>query len=95
VLKVIIETCMLSDEEIIKVCEICSDAGVDFVKTSTGFNGEGATPENIRLIRDNIPEHIQIKAAGGIRTLEFAEAIIRAGADRIGSSSGVKIIKDS
>jgi len=94
-LKVIIETGLLTDEEIVKVCEICAECEVDFVKTSTGFNGTGATIEAVQLIRKSLPSHIQIKASGGIRTRAFAEALIAAGADRLGCSQGVQIINES
>jgi deoxyribose-phosphate aldolase len=94
-LKVIIETCLLSPEEIVKICELVGDIGVDFIKTSTGFNGEGATIENVKLIRQSTPGKIKIKAAGGIKTREFAEQLIKAGADRIGTSSGIFIVNGS
>jgi len=94
-LKVIIETCLLSPEEIIKICELVGEVGVDFIKTSTGFNGEGATVENVKLIRQSTPLRIKIKAAGGIKTRAFAEELIKAGADRIGTSSGIAIVTGS
>jgi deoxyribose-phosphate aldolase len=92
ILKVIFETCLLTDEEIIQACEICKEIGVDFVKTSTGFNAGGAKTEHIQLMRAHLPPKIKIKAAGGIKTKEFAEELIKAGADRIGTSSGVSIV---
>jgi deoxyribose-phosphate aldolase len=91
-LKVIIETCLLTDEEITKMCELIGEVGVDFIKTSTGFNGEGATVEHVKLIRQSTPKKIRIKAAGGIKTRAFAEELIKAGADRIGTSSGIDIV---
>lgn len=94
ILKVIIETAYLSDEEIIQACEICRDAGVDFVKTSTGFAPEGAKVEHISLMRANLPSNVGIKASGGIKTLAQAKALIEAGADRIGTSSGVQIVAE-
>ncbi|MBS0001328.1 MAG: deoxyribose-phosphate aldolase [Cyclobacteriaceae bacterium] len=93
ILKVIIETACLSDDEISQACEICSDAGADFVKTSTGFASSGAKVEHVRLMRSVLPSHIGIKAAGGIRDYETAADLIRAGADRLGTSSGVGIIQ--
>lgn len=91
-LKVIIETAYLDEKEIITACEICSQAGVDFVKTSTGFAPEGAKVEHITLMRSVLPSNVGIKASGGIKTYEQAVALIQAGADRIGTSSGVQIL---
>ncbi len=91
-LKVIIETAWLSDEEIIRACKLCSDAGADFVKTSTGFAPSGASAQHIRLMRQNLPAQVGIKASGGIRTRLQAEEMIAAGADRLGTSSGIAII---
>lgn len=91
-LKVIIETSYLSDPEIIQACKICVDAGADFVKTSTGFASKGASVEHITLMKKILPDHVGIKASGGIKTLESAEAMIRAGATRIGTSSGVSMV---
>lgn len=93
ILKVILETAYLSDEEIKLACEICKDAGADFVKTSTGFASSGAKVEHIKLMRSVLPSHVGIKAAGGIRDYETAIGMIKAGADRLGTSSGVKIIQ--
>lgn len=92
ILKVIIETAYLSDEEIIQACGICAEAGADYVKTSTGFAPEGAKEQHIRLIRANLPSSVGIKASGGIKTYEQALSLIQAGADRIGTSSGVHIV---
>jgi len=94
IVKVIIETGLLNEEEVLKVCEICAKLEVDFVKTSTGFNGQGATLEAVQLLRANLPKSIKVKASGGIRERVFAEQLIEAGADRIGTSSGVRLIKD-
>lgn len=94
-LKVIIETAYLSQKEIEKACKICADAGADFVKTSTGFAPEGATLENIRLMRSILPASVGIKASGGIKTYTQAKALIEAGADRIGTSSGVEIANEA
>ena len=91
-LKVIIETAYLSDSELEKACKICADAGADFVKTSTGFAPTGAKPENIALMKKVLPSHVGIKASGGIKTHEQALAMIEAGANRIGTSSGLSII---
>ena len=91
-LKVIIETAYLSDEEITEACKLCADAGVDFVKTSTGFAPTGAKVEHIKLMRSVLPAEVGIKASGGIKTREQAIAMVEAGADRLGASSGVKII---
>ena len=92
-LKVIIETAYLTEEEILKACTWCQDAGADFVKTSTGFAPEGAKLEHIKLMRAHLSPQVGIKASGGIRTLEDAEAFLAAGADRLGTSSGVKIVE--
>lgn len=95
ILKVIIETAYLSIAEIEQACKICADAGADFVKTSTGFAPEGATVEHITLMKNKLPAQVGIKASGGIKTLEFAEALLQAGADRIGTSSGVSIVQST
>jgi len=94
-LKVILETAYLSKEEIEAGCHICKDAGADFVKTSTGFAHEGATVENIKIMRAALPSSVGIKAAGGIKDLKTAVAMIKAGADRIGTSSGVAILEEA
>ncbi|RDC64722.1 deoxyribose-phosphate aldolase [Adhaeribacter pallidiroseus] len=91
--KVIIETALLSEEEIIDACAICAQAEADFVKTSTGFAPHGATVEDVLLMRQNLPERVRIKASGGIRDLAFAKELIQAGADRLGTSAGVQLIK--
>jgi deoxyribose-phosphate aldolase len=92
-LKVIIETAYLSDSEIEKACKLCADAGVDFVKTSTGFAPAGATVEHVILMKKNLPPSVGIKASGGIKSHEQALAMIEAGATRIGTSSGVSILE--
>ncbi len=94
IVKVIIETCYLDDEEIVKACEICREAGADFIKSSTGFGPEGAKTEDISLMRKTVGRDIGIKAAGGIRNFEQALAMLDAGANRIGASSGVQIVTD-
>lgn len=92
VLKVILETALLSEEQIIKACEKLNDIGVDFAKTSTGFNGGGATVEAISLMRKHLNPEISIKASGGIRTKEEAEKMITYGADRIGASKSINLL---
>ena len=91
-MKVIIETAYLSEEEIRRACKICADAGADFVKTSSGWAGEGAKLEHIRLMRQVLPSNVGIKASGGIKTFAEAQAMMAAGADRIGTSSALQII---
>ena len=93
VVKVIIESGVLTDEEIITCCRIYAKVGADFVKTSTGYAETGATLPSVQLIRANLPSHIRIKASGGIRTYEDAKMYIEAGAERIGCSAGVSIVK--
>ncbi|PIQ22533.1 MAG: deoxyribose-phosphate aldolase [Cytophagales bacterium CG18_big_fil_WC_8_21_14_2_50_42_9] len=92
-LKVIIETALLSEKEIIKACQMCTEAEADFVKTSTGFASRGASVADILLLRANLPAHIRIKASGGIRDFAFAQELIAAGADRIGTSAGLQLIQ--
>jgi deoxyribose-phosphate aldolase len=92
-LKVILETFLLSDDEKKLACEIAKAAGADFVKTSTGFNGGGATVEDIRLMRSVVGESMGVKASGGVRSYEQAVAMIEAGANRIGTSSGISIVQ--
>jgi len=93
ILKVIIEVCLLEEEEKIKMCEIVTEAGADFIKTSTGFSSGGATEADIRLFARHVGAGVKIKAAGGIRSFEDAERLIRAGASRLGTSALVKIMK--
>jgi deoxyribose-phosphate aldolase len=92
--KVIIEAALLTDEEKTTVCQIVKDARADFIKTSTGFNGGGATVEDVRLMREVVGDGMGVKAAGGVRTLAAAQAMVEAGANRIGSSSGVAIARE-
>ena len=92
-LKVIIETCLLTTEEIVKACEIAKGAGLDFVKTSTGFSTAGATPEHVALMRKTVGPVMGVKAAGGVRTFADAVNMINAGATRLGTSGGIGIIK--
>lgn len=92
-LKVIIETCLLTDKEKIKMCEIVSDSGADFIKTSTGFSTAGATFHDVELFAKHVKPGVRIKAAGGISSLEDAEKFIELGASRLGTSRVVKIVK--
>jgi len=94
-IKMILETAYLSDEEIRTACKFCQDAGADFVKTSTGFAPAGATVEHIKLMRATVGDALGVKASGGIRDLAQTIAMIEAGADRIGTSSGVKIMQEA
>ncbi len=94
ILKVIIETCMLTDEEKIKMCEIVTEAGADFIKTSTGFSTAGATFEDVELFAKHVGEGVKIKAAGGISSLADAEKFLELGASRLGTSRIVKIVKE-
>ncbi|MCE5098120.1 deoxyribose-phosphate aldolase [Staphylococcus devriesei] len=91
--KVIIETVLLTDEEKVKACELAKAAGADFVKTSTGFAGGGATPEDVKLMKDTVGNELEVKASGGVRNLEDFSKMIEAGATRIGASAGVQIIQ--
>ena len=94
ILKVIIETCLLTEDEKIRLCDIVSRSGADFIKTSTGFSKGGATPEDIRLMRKYCAPGLKIKAAGGISTLADAEEFLKLGADRLGSSRIVRLIRE-
>lgn len=91
-LKVIIETCLLTDEEKVRACKLAVEAGADFVKTSTGFSSGGATVHDVALMRKTVGPHIGVKASGGIRSHEDLLAMVEAGANRIGTSAGPKII---
>ncbi|HMV07365.1 MAG TPA: deoxyribose-phosphate aldolase [Cyclobacteriaceae bacterium] len=93
-LKVIVETAYLSDGELVEACKLCADAGADFVKTSTGFAPAGAKVEHVKIMRSAVPAGVGIKASGGIKTREQAIALIEAGASRLGTSSGIALIKD-
>ena len=95
ILKVIIECCLLTDEEKIKMCEIVTKAGADFIKTSTGFSKSGATRKDVALMKAHVGENVKVKAAGGISTLEDAKEFIELGADRLGTSRIVKLLKES
>ena len=91
VLKVIIECCLLTEEEKVRLCAIVSESGADFIKTSTGFSKGGATFDDVQLLRENCPAEVKVKAAGGISSLEDAEEFMRLGAERLGTSRIVKI----
>ena len=91
--KVIIEACLLTDDEKVKVCELAKQAGADFVKTSTGFSTGGATVEDVALMRKTVGANMGVKAAGGVRTFDAAKEMIEAGATRIGTSNGLDIVK--
>ena len=95
ILKVIIETCLLTEEEKIQMCRIVGESGADYIKTSTGFSTGGATKEDIALFAKHCPKHLKIKAAGGIKTIADAEDFIRLGASRLGTSRIVKIVKEA
>ena len=92
--KVIIETCLLSEEEKVRACLLAKKAGADYVKTSTGFSTGGATAEDIALMKKTVGKDMKVKASGGIRTREKAEEMRKAGADRIGTSSGIRIVEE-
>lgn len=94
IVKVIIETCLLTEEEKIRACELIRESGAHFVKTSTGFSSAGATIEDVKLLRKTVGEKFGVKAAGGIRDAATAIAMIKAGANRLGTSSGIKIIQN-
>lgn len=95
ILKVIIETCLLTEEEKIRMCEIVSASGADYIKTSTGFSISGATREDVALFAKHVSSHVKIKAAGGIRTIDDAKDFIALGASRLGTSAIVKLIKQT
>ncbi len=94
IIKLIIESGILSDDEIVRCCDLCSRVGVDFVKTSTGYAEKGASIEAVKLMRKHLPASIRIKASGGIRSYSFARQLIGAGAERLGSSAGVELVGD-
>ena len=92
--KVILETCLLTKEEIVKACELCIEAGATFVKTSTGFSTRGATVEDVKLMKETVKDKCLVKAAGGVRCRADLDNMIEAGADRIGTSAGVAMMQD-
>ena len=94
IVKVIIETCLLTDDEKKQVCNLAVKAGADFVKTSTGFSTGGATVEDVALMKQTVGAHVGVKASGGIRSKEDAQAMVHAGAARIGASSGIAIVTE-
>ena len=94
IVKVIIETCLLTDDEKKQVCSLAVKAGADFVKTSTGFSTGGATIEDVALMKQTVGAHVGVKASGGIRSKEDAQAMVHAGATRIGASSGIAIVTE-
>ena len=93
ILKVIIETCLLTDEEKVRVCKLAKAAGADFVKTSTGFSKWGAKVEDVALMRKTVGPEMGVKASGGVRNLEDAKAMVEAGATRLGTSHGIDVVK--
>lgn len=95
ILKVIIETCLLTDEEKIRLCQVVSDSGADYIKTSTGFSTGGATREDVALFKAHVAPHLKIKAAGGIATLQDAEDFLELGASRLGTSRIVRLVKEA
>ena len=95
ILKVIIETCLLTEEEKIKMCELVTNAGAEYIKTSTGFSTAGATFDDVKLMHDHVGEGVKVKAAGGISSFDDAEKFIELGADRLGTSRLVKIMKNT
>ncbi len=95
ILKVIIEACLLTDEEKVRACELAVEAGADFVKTSTGFSLHGATVEDVKLMKDTVKDKAEVKAAGGVRNIDDLNNMVKAGATRIGTSGGVALMQDS
>ena len=95
ILKVIIETCLLTDAEKIKMCELVTNAGAEFIKTSTGFSTAGATFADVKLMKEHIGKNVKVKAAGGIASLDDAQEFIKLGADRLGTSRIIKLIKNT
>ena len=95
ILKVIIETCLLTDDEKVKACELAKEAGADFVKTSTGFSSAGAKVEDVRLMRETVGPDMGVKASGGIYDKEFAKELVDAGANRLGTSATIEIVESA
>lgn len=95
ILKVIIETCLLTDDEKVKACELAKEAGADFVKTSTGFSSAGANVEDVRLMRETVGPDMGVKASGGIHDKEFAKELVDAGANRLGTSATIDIVESA
>lgn len=92
--KVILETCLLSDEEIVRACKLCIEAKATFVKTSTGFNSAGANPRVVKLMKDTVQDNAEVKAAGGVRSIQDLHEMVEAGASRIGTSGGVALMEE-
>ena len=95
ILKVIIETCLLTDDEKVKACELAKEAGADFVKTSTGFSSAGAKVEDVRLMRETVGPDMGVKASGGLHDKEFAKELVDAGANRLGTSATIEIVESA
>lgn len=95
ILKVIIETCLLTDDEKVKACELAKEAGADFVKTSTGFSSAGAKVEDVRLMRETVGSDMGVKSSGGIHDKEFAKELVDAGANRLGTSATIEIVESA
>ena len=95
ILKVIIETCLLTNDEKVKACELAKEAGADFVKTSTGFSSAGAKVEDVRLMRETVGPDMGVKASGGIHDKEFAKELVDAGANRLGTSATIEIVESA
>lgn len=93
IVKVILETCLLTEDEIVKACQICQEAGADYVKTSTGFSTRGATIEDVKIMKATVGDSMKVKAAGGVRTYDDMVKIVEAGADRIGTSAGCSLVE--
>ena len=93
IVKVILETCLLTEDEIVKACQICQEAGADFVKTSTGFSTRGATIEDVKIMKATVGDSMKVKAAGGVRTYDDMVKIVEAGADRIVTSAGCSLVE--
>lgn len=93
ILKVIIETCLLTEEEKVRACKLSVNAGADFVKTSTGFSTNGATVADVKLMKDTVGDKAEVKAAGGVRSSDDLDAMVKAGATRIGTSGGIALVK--
>ena len=94
ILKVVIETCLLTEEEKIRMCEVVTESGADFIKTSTGFSTAGATFEDVKLMKEHVGPGVQVKAAGGISTLEDAEKFLELGSTRLGTSRVIRLVKE-
>lgn len=94
ILKVIIETCLLTEDEIVKMCQIVTESGAEYIKTSTGFSAYGATPEDVSIMVKNVGSNVKVKASGGIKSLEDAEGFLNIGVSRLGTSSIIRLLKE-